>query len=289
MSDYKPTRRRFLQTASAAMAVLPFSLDGLVQETIQEGPHYVVTLSGDTYNGKYNLRNIDQESLRIKPTGHERDAKRELKGTADQIMKEYIHLVARGVIPNVRHLHAKVGELAQLMSRDSNYLANQQNGFVFDKEETLSTRELDSIILGKDGNAKNITLIYQMENVYIAGAHYNIILEFIGSPLNNRTDYRMMGVGGWQSITVQLKLNKNERIFYQWTASENSESWAELRVLDGERGSLREVIANISSSSDDDTRPMQTLDLSGTIRPLIEALKRQVVYFDKDWNPIKPR
>jgi hypothetical protein len=294
-SYQQPTRRKFAKTGVMVLFGAPLVLDELVQGAAQEGPHYVGNLSGDTYNGKYNLRKIDQEPREIEPISHERDDNRELKGTADQIREEYGFLVARGIIPNVRHLHAKVGEIAQLMSRDSNYLANPQNGFVFDREYTFKRREVDAMIreygtkiLEKDQKDPNITLYYQMDNVFIAGSNYDLRLEFIVGTLDNRTDYMVIGSSVLRDVVVKLKLDRNERVFYQWSASDHNESWTELRILDGENGSLREVIANMPSSGDDD-RPMQTLDLSGTIGPLVKALKKQVIYFDQEWNPINPR
>lgn len=281
MSDFpKPTRRQFLRTASATTVALPLSLDALIQDASQrEEPQYSINLDEEilSYDGK------DEQAIF-------RDRLQDLevlKGTLDEIREQFRFLVARGMIPNLRLIYTRIEEIAQLMSRDRLYLANPENGFEFVKDGYWSPRNTDGVEKKEIGG---FPLNYKKENIFIGGTYYNLFLWLVGNPLNNGAveikDLFDVGI-------VPSKIGGRDTSRYYWTArpGQNHEEFVEQRFFSTGRWLYISSTLNANPAALPGKRDslVYMLDFSGTIQPLIKALERQVVYFDKEWNPVSQR
>jgi len=288
---YLQTRRAILKAGLvSAIVVASSGLDGLVlsasaqsQARERREPVYSIDFSWETQN----LKKTDQKPEGFEHIGTEASDRRKIEGTAEDIRQLYAYYSARGIIPNVRHLYDEVEAIAQLMSRDQHYLANPENGFVLASHDALdnSTKEAES----------NYLLVYQNQNRRIAGVDYNLRLSVVGKLAeNNNSSYKVVKIDNLFGIILNAssKAKENGQNYYEWGATNLVEICDEFRMLDG-KNALRMAATFLPSFFIEPTttgRPtMLTLDLSGTITPLTKALQRQIVYFDNEWKPIRPR
>lgn len=259
-------RRQFLQaTGLAGLLKTPTSLP-LNQ---QEEPKYEIY-----WNEQVHI--IERKSGKGLKNESDSDT---FGGTAQEIIDEYMHRIIRGKIPDVRHLHDRLEEITELMSRDTHYLANKDaSGFEFDGEVYWNPKK-DNPYWKQREALEGIPLSYIRSNIFIAGVYYTLRLNLIGKPVEGAA----IVIDGLDEVSIAPSTDGNDgvRLDHGWLARPNHELFIERRVLDAERGLLRYVTL--------DSPLMRAIDPSQKSKPLIEALRRQVVYFDKDWNPINIR
>lgn len=286
---YQPSRRNFLTAAGLGVLGLPtLSLDGLVSsafaqvEQKEKGPVYTITIQKTS-----DILERTSDPSKLKIAKNEENEISSLTSTPVQIKDEYRLRVRNGEIPDVRHLYDEVERMAQFMSRNPGYLADSRNGFALVHP---TTDAIKSSISQRDSKVEDLVIIYERKNVEIAGIDYNVSLGVVlGKTLQDRNGFQAIEIGDLSGINLTASSPKTERIYYQWGATKMVELWEEFRVLDSKRA-LSRLVAISSQDVNDSGQPiLQMLDLSGVIRQLKKAVQGQVVYFDKDWNPIQGR
>src|SRR3989344_5379749 len=254
---------------------LGISRNGFVQDTAQQEPKYSVRLDGQT---------IAFEVKDNKIVDGDRSEDHEIfNGTLEDIKENYLFFIARGIIPDVRHFNPRVKEIAQLMSRDRNYLSNPYNGFEFLALDYWSPKNTNWKQQGIDG----LPLAYARRNIFIGGVYYDLTILLVGNQLNEKS----VEIKDLFEITINRSEegNKEVRIDYalEVRPGQNYERYMERRQLStGKRLFIEaELSGDASTLSKREESLIYMLDFGGIIQPLIEAVKKQVVFFDKDWNP----
>ena len=258
---------------------LPLGLNGLVRDAQQQERKYEIRLFGQTLAFEIKDGKVSN--------GDWSDDNRVIQGTLEQVRNEYAYLTVSGIIPDVRHLYKEIGELAQLMSRDINYLANPDNGFGFNSEDGYwNPKKTDWKINEIDG----LPLSYKKRKIFIGGVYYDFGLSLVSKPLSENS----MKITDLFELLVYPSEKGNEDVridhLLEVRPGQDYERYVERRRLStGKRFNIDLTLSgNATGLSNKGDSLIQLLDFSGAINPLMDALKKQVVYFDRNWNPIKP-
>ena len=115
------------------------------------------------------------------------------------------------------------------------------------------------------------------------------MINVIGLPLENMDSrYQALKITGFFYVSVLPSEDNFQRILYYWNAGRDTEEWAENRIQ-ADREAHYTVALKLDGLSQGGKSSVFRMDLSQALTPLLDALTRQIVYFDNNWKPINPR